>query len=309
LKIAIVGCGAMGSIYAALFSDSGHEVFAIDTNAAHVNAINKYGLKIIGASGDRTIRLAAFTKAPQKKVDLVIVAVKAIYLDSAVPAIRTLIDSESILLTIQNGLGGAEKLARIIKHHNFLIGVAQGFGASMKEPGLVHHSDMKSIRIGRLQHIISDGTQERLLNDVTKIWKQAGFEAYAEQDIRSVQWEKLICNVAYSSVCALTGMTLGEVLRDEHISSISRAAAIEAWEVARAQNISLSFDDPIKEIQDFGERMPNAKPSVLLDIEAGRPSEIQFISGAVPEEAKKVGKSAPVNSTLTGLVKSLENSR
>ena len=76
MKIAIVGCGAMGSIYAALFSDSGHDVFAIDTNVAHVNAINEYGLKVIGASGDRTIRLAAFTKAPQIKVDLVIVAVK-----------------------------------------------------------------------------------------------------------------------------------------------------------------------------------------------------------------------------------------
>lgn len=299
----------MGSIYAALFSDSGHDVFAIDTNVAHINAIKKNGLKVIGASGDRTIRLTAFTEAPQKKVDLVIVAVKAVYLYSVEHTIRTLTDSESIVLTIQNGLGGAEKLARTINHRNFFIGVAQGFGASIEKPGLIHHSDMKSIRIGRLQNIISDDTQERLLKEVTKTWENAGFEAYAEQDIRTVQWEKLICNVAYSSVCALTGMTLGEVLCDEHISSISRAAAIEAWEVARAQKIPLSFDDPIKEIEDFAERMPNAKPSVLLDIEAGRRSEIQFISGAVPKEAKKVGKSAPVNNTLTGLVSSLESRR
>jgi 2-dehydropantoate 2-reductase len=299
----------MGSIYAALFADSGHDVFVVDTNVSHVKAINQNGLKITGASGDRTIRLEAFTEAPLKKADIVIVAVKAMYLTSAVPAIRTLIDSGSIIVTIQNGLGGAESLAGVIKHRNFLIGVAQGFGASILEPGLIHHSDMKSIRIGRLQSIAGDDSQEQLLNDVTKIWQHAGFEAYAEQDIRAVQWEKLICNVAYSSLCALTGMTLGEVLGDEYIGNISRAAAIEAWEVARAHNILLSFDDPVKEIRDFGERMPNAKPSVLLDIEAGRPSEILFISGAVPIEAKKVGKTAPVNNTLTGLVRSLERCR
>ncbi|HIF73634.1 MAG TPA: 2-dehydropantoate 2-reductase [Porticoccaceae bacterium] len=309
MKIAVVGCGAMGSIYAALFADSGHDVFVVDTNVSHVKAINQNGLKITGASGDRTIRLEAFTEAPLKKADIVIVAVKAMYLTSAVPAIRTLIDSGSIIVTIQNGLGGAESLAGVIKHRNFLIGVAQGFGASILEPGLIHHSDMKSIRIGRLQSIAGDDSQEQLLNDVTKIWQHAGFEAYAEQDIRAVQWEKLICNVAYSSLCALTGMTLGEVLGDEYIGNISRAAAIEAWEVARAHNILLSFDDPVKEIRDFGERMPNAKPSVLLDIEAGRPSEILFISGAVPIEAKKVGKTAPVNNTLTGLVRSLERCR
>ena len=299
----------MGSIYAALFADSGHDVFVVDTNVSHVKAINQNGLKITGASGDRTIRLEAFTEAPLKKADIVIVAVKAMYLTSAVPAIRTLIDSGSIIVTIQNGLGGAESLAGVIKHRNFLIGVAQGFGASILEPGLIHHSDMKSIRIGRLQSIAGDDSQEQLLNDVTKIWQHAGFEAYAEQDIRAVQWEKLICNVAYSSLCALTGMTLGEVLGDEYIGNISRAAAIEAWEVARAHNILLSFDDPVKEIQDFGKRMPNAKPSVLLDIEAGRPSEILFISGAVPIEAGKVGKTAPVNNTLTGLVRSLERCR
>ena len=299
----------MGSIYAALFADSGHDVFVVDTNVSHVKAINQNGLKITGASGDRTIRLEAFTEAPLKKADIVIVAVKAMYLTSAVPAIRTLIDSGSIIVTIQNGLGGAESLAGVIKHRNFLIGVAQGFGASILEPGLIHHSDMKSIRIGRLQSIAGDDSQEQLLNDVTKIWQHAGLEAYAEQDIRAVQWEKLICNVAYSSLCALTGMTLGEVLGDEYIGNISRAAAIEAWEVARAHNILLSFDDPVKEIQDFGKRMPNAKPSVLLDIEAGRPSEILFISGAVPIEAENVGKTAPVNNTLTGLVRSLERCR
>ena len=305
----MVGCGAMGSIYAALFSDSGHDVFVVDTNVSHVKAINQNGLKITGASGNRTIRLEAFTKAPLKKADIVIGAVKAMYLISAAPAIRTLIDSRSIIVTIQNGLGGAESLAGVIKHRNFLIGVAQGFGASILKPGLIHYSDMKSIRIGRLQSITGADSQEQLLNDVTKIWQDAGFEAYAEQDIRAVQWEKLICNVAYSSLCALTGMTLGEVLGDEYIGNISRAAAIEAWEVARAHNILLSFDDPVKEIQDFGERMPDAKPSVLLDIEAGRPSEILFISGAVPIEAEKVGKTAPVNNTLTGLVRSLERCR
>jgi 2-dehydropantoate 2-reductase len=309
LEIGVVGCGAMGSIYAALFAESGHNVFVVDTNIAHVEAIKRSGLKITGASGERVIKFQAYTAVPPRKAELLVVAVKAMHIASAIPAIRALITPKTMLVTIQNGLGAAEELVRTIKHRKTFVGVAQGFGASMPKPGLIHHSDMKAIRIGSFQPAPEGNRLGHLLNDLTSIWQNAGFETYSERDIRVAQWEKLICNVAYSPLCALTGMTLGEVLRNEYISKISRAAAVEAWEIARDHNIPLNFDDPVKEVRNFGERMPNAKPSVLLDIEAGRPSEIDVINGAVPIEAEKVGSSAPVNSTLTNLVRSLERTR
>lgn len=124
-----------------------------------------------------------------------------------------------------------------------------------------------------------------------------------------MQWERLICNVAYSALCALTGMVIGEVLDDPEIGPVSRAAAIEAWSVARARGVAISVEDPVAHVREFAARMPSAKPSVLLDVEAGRISEIDVINGAIVREAKKADMFAPVNATLTGLVKALEQRR
>jgi 2-dehydropantoate 2-reductase len=306
LKIAVVGCGAMGSIYAALFAAVNHEVFVVDADASHVDAINTMGLRVTGASGDRTVKVQASTKPRSQTADLIIVAVKARHVESVIPAVTALLQSNSIVLTIQNGLGSAEPLADALTTNQLLIGVAQGFGASLTEPGVVHHNDMKAIRIGAQLDDYDDQSGLRISEQISKLWCQAGFDCTAEADIARVQWEKLICNAAYSGPCALTGLTVGEVLDHPHIGPISQAAATEAWQVARACGHNLSFDDPVQEVKQFAARMPAAKPSVLLDIEAGRKSEIDYINGAVPYQAAKVGLTAPVNATITGLVQTIE---
>ncbi len=271
MKAAVVGCGAMGSIYAALLASSGNVVCAVDHNTRHVAAINEHGLRVSGASGDRVVDMVAYTEPPEMLVDLVVIAVKAAHVADMV---------------------GPERL---------LVGVAQGFGASLPADGHAHHNDMKAIRMGAYS-----GTAIEPAQHIASIWSSAGFDAVAVADIASMQWGKLICNVAFSAQCALTGMTLGEVVDHPEMGSTSRAAALEAWEVAQALNVALDFDDPVQQVRDFADRMPLAKPSVLLDIEAGRTSEVGVINGAVPREAKKVGMTAPVNATLTGLVQALE---
>jgi ketopantoate reductase len=125
-------------------------------------------------------------------------------------------------------------------------------------------------------------------------------------DIAAKQWDKSICNVAYRGPCALTGLTVGQLMDDPDVGPISRSAATEASEVARALGIALGFADPVEHVRAFAEGMPDAKPSVLLDVEAGRLSEIGVINGAIPREAEKVGLTAPVDATLTWLVHSLE---
>jgi 2-dehydropantoate 2-reductase len=160
---------------------------------------------------------------------------------------------------------------------------------------------MKAIRMGGYTH----GNSTRL-NNIVSIFAASGFDTEAVNNIEVVQWEKLICNVAYSGPCALTGLTVGEVVDDPIVGPVSRAAAVEAWEVARQRNIAIAVDDPVAYVQDFAKRMRSAKPSVLLDIEAGRRSEIDVINGAVEREAMRVNSSAPVNATITALVRSLE---
>jgi 2-dehydropantoate 2-reductase len=101
-------------------------------------------------------------------------------------------------------------------------------------------------------------------------------------------------------------MTVGQVMDDPEMGPVSRAAATEAWAVARASGIAVGVTDPVAHVRNFGAAMPNAKPSALLDHEARRVSEIDVINGAVPRQGARVGLEAPVNATLTALAKAIE---
>lgn len=304
MNIFVVGCGAMGSIYAALLASAGHDVCVVDPNVEHISTINRRGLRVAGASGDRTVQLKGYTTAPTAQADLVICAVKARFVESAAGSLRSLLAPHTRVLTIQNGLGSADIIAEQVGAARLIVGVAQGFGASLPEPGYAHHNDMKAIRMGAYATMAQHEVEA-----IAQLWADAGFDAAAVEDIAAMQWEKLICNVAYSAPCAITGLTVGEVLNHPQMHLVSQAAAREAFEVAVASGVHLQFDDPDKEIRDFAGRMPNAKPSVLLDLQAGRISEVDVINGAVPRQAEKAGLKAPVNATLTALVQTLETSQ
>lgn len=297
MKIAIIGCGAMGSVYAGLFAGAGHEVLAIDRNRRHVAAMAERGLRVEGASGDRTVALRAYTAPPAEAVDLLVVAVKAAQAGEAAKAARPLLGPGTLVLTIQNGLGSADFVAEALGGERLIVGIAGGFGASLRGPGHAHHNGMQTIRMGPYGAL-----DPAPVAAIVALWQEAGFQAEAAPDIAAMQWEKLICNVAYSGPCALTGLTVGAAMDDPVIGPVSRAAALEAWRVARARGVALTVADPVAHVRAFASRIPDAKPSLLLDHEAGRPGEVDFINGAVPREAAKAGIDAPVNATITALV-------
>ena len=301
MKIAIMGCGAMGSVYAGLLASAGNEVLAIGRSPEHVEAIRMHGLRVEGASGDRTVQLTASQTAPSTPVDLLVIATKAAGARMAARQARPLIAAHTMVLTIQNGLGSADEVAEEIGAQRLLVGIAAAFGASLRAPGHVRHEGMAAIRIG--PHARS---AMGLARQAAAVWQQAGFNAEAVADVPAMQWEKLICNVAYSGPCALSGLTVGQAMDDPHIGLVSRAAAQEAFDVARALGIALPITNAVAHVRAFGERVRDAKPSVLLDHERGRASEIDFINGAIPRQAARCGLDAPVNATLCALVKQRE---
>ena len=142
MKVVIVGVGAMGSVYAALLADAGvHEIWAVDTWAEHVAAINAAGLRVEGASGDRTVKLSATTNpADVTDADLVIIATKDDGVDAAANAALGMAKPNAPILTIQNGLGSADRVADVVGADRILMGVVGGFGASMHGPGHAHHN-------------------------------------------------------------------------------------------------------------------------------------------------------------------------
>ena len=304
MNICVLGCGAMGSIYAGLFCAAGHRVSVVGRHRAHMHAIQQHGLRISGASGDRTVNPIVRETVPDEDVDLLIIAVKAGAVAEAAQACVDKLDRISTLLTIQNGLGSADIVAEILDSNRLLVGIAQGFGSSLVAPGHAHHNDMKAIRLGS-----HTAEASHLSESTAALWRDAGFDAAAVEDILAAQWEKLICNVAYSAPCAITGMTVGEAMEDRALGPLTQEAAREAYDIARALEIPLSFDDPVAYVRAFASRMPNAKPSVLLDIESGKPSEVGVINGSLPLQAARIGRDAPVNAALTALVRAIENRR
>jgi 2-dehydropantoate 2-reductase len=301
VKIAIVGTGAMGSVYAGLFAAAGHEVWAIDSWKEHIEAIRAKGLRVEGASGDRTVKLNASTNASEAgSCDLVILATKAMHVAAAAASIRAM-PGNAPVLSIQNGIGGPDTAAFVLGKERVLVGVVGGFGASMKGPGHAHHNGMELVRLGEFGGPITDR-----LKRVEEAWKSAGFKVKLFDDIDQLVWEKLLCNCAYSGPCAISERTVGEVMNDPDLSRVSAACATEGFLVSQKKKIKLGFDDPVAYVRDFGSKIPNARPSVLLDLMAKRKSEIDVINGSIPRVGKEVGVNAPVNEAITALVREKE---
>ena len=301
-KVAIIGCGAMGSVYAALMASAGHEIHAVTLWPDHAGAMARYGLRVEGASGDRTVRLhAATTPGGIGHCDLVIIATKAFDVEAAARSALPLLSSGTVVQTIQNGLGSAEQVAPIVGADRLAVGVVGGFGASLRAPGHVHHNGMEMVRFGAFA-----GLSRERLAAAAAIWESAGFRVMLFDDLRRMVWEKLIMNVTFSGTCCLTGLTIGEVMRDEDAWRVARGCAEEAIAVARALGIRLEVGDPIEHIRHLGGRIPEARPSMLLDHLARRRSEIDVINGSIPREGRKVDVATPVNDTVVALVKARE---
>jgi 2-dehydropantoate 2-reductase len=301
-KVAIVGCGAMGSVYAALMASHGHEVHAVTLWPDHALAMARDGLRVEGASGDRTVRLhAATTTEGIGPCDLVVIATKAYDVEAAARSALTLLGPGTVVQTIQNGLGSAERVAPIVGADRLAVGVVGGFGASLRAPGHVHHNGMEMVRFGSYA-----GLPRTALEASAAIWESAGFKVLLFDDLDRMVWEKLIMNVTFSATCCLTGLTIGEVMRDENAWRVARGCAEEAVAVAKARGIRLEVGEPIEHIRRLGSKIGDARPSMLLDHLARRRSEIDVINGAIPREGAKVGVATPVNETVVALVKARE---
>jgi len=260
------------------------------------------GLRLEGASGDRTVRVNATTNAADAgQCDLAILSTKAMHVEKAAQSMQPLLRKDTVVLSIQNGLGGPDTAAKVLGRERVLVGVVGGFGASMKAPGHAHHNGWELVRLGELAGPISPR-----LEVVAEVWRSGGFRVKCFDDIDQLVWEKLICNVCFSGTCAVTERTIIEVIEDADAWMVASGCATEAYNVARARDIKLDFADPVAYVRAFGMKIPNARPSMLLDHMAGRMSEIEAINGAIPVAAKKAGIAAPFNEVISALVRAKE---
>ncbi|NYT79148.1 2-dehydropantoate 2-reductase [Alcaligenaceae bacterium] len=303
-KVAIVGCGAMGSVYAGLMASAGHEVHGITLWPDHVAAIRAKGLHVTGKSGDRTVALASASTTTDGigHCDLVIISTKAFDVLAAATAALPLVGPRTVIQTIQNGVGSPEQAAQVLPVDQMVVGVVGGYGASVPEPGHAHHNGLEVTWFGKYGNVADD-----LFEGAADIWRGSGFDVKIHDDVKSMVWQKLIMNVAYSGTSCVTGLTIGQIIDNPHAWSVARACSEEAVAVSRAMGVVLGFDDPIGHVKNLGGKIPNAKPSMLLDSQAGRYGEIDAINGAISRLGAELNVPTPVNDVVVALVRAKES--
>jgi 2-dehydropantoate 2-reductase len=305
MRIAIVGTGAMGSVYAGRFGKAGHDVWAIDVWREHLDAITTSGLTVSGASGTFVVEGIRAGRAPREAApcDLWVIATKAADVEDVAAEIAQLLRPEDVVMALQNGLGAGERVARHLPESHIVVGIAEGFGSSIPEPGHVHHEGMRLIRIGEM----NGGMTERV-RDIEQLWLDAGFNVRAFADVNVMVWEKFLCNVTLSAPCAVFDVTVGELMADPAAWKVALGCTTEAYRLGVAKGIEFHFDDPLRYVSEFAATIPNASPSMRLDHLARRRSEIDVINGQVVTLSHELGLAAPYNETLCAVARRRESS-
>ena len=303
MRVCIVGCGAVGSIFAANLAQLDDvEIWAYDLAQEHVDAINANGLRLSGA-GEVVGKLRA-TSVPGElpACDFGIVATKSMHTEAAIAATAHAF-ADGAVCSVQNGIGNEETLAghvsRVIRGTTFPAG-------RIVEPGHVQWDVKGDTTIGPFEPSPASFDEvERLAEACTR----AGLPTEAVADARGPQWRKLIFNAATNPVGALTGLTHGRVCEDAALRRLVSGLVDEGKAVAAAQNIVLDADP--EELIDHAAKPEVAydhKASMLQDVEARRETEIDYLNGGIVRFGREHGVPTPLNEAILALVKGLEKS-
>src|SRR5436190_3100869 len=302
MRVCIVGCGAVGSLFAANLAQLEEvEVWAYDLFEEHVEAINRAGLRLSGA-GEVLGRLTATSDpAALPACDFGIVATKAMHTAAAVEATAAAFTGGCVA-TVQNGLGNEEAIA---KHAERVIRGTTFPAGKLLEPGHVQWDVKGDTTLGPYD----DATPFEAVEQLADACTRAGMPTHAVRDARGPQWRKVIFNAATNPVGALTGLTHGRVCERPDLRRLVSALVDEGRAVAAAQGIELDADP--EELIDHAARPDVAyehKASMLQDAEARRPTEVDYLNGGIVRAAREHGVPAPLNEAIWALVKGVEAS-
>ena len=301
MRIAVVGAGAMGSLFGGLLAEAGEDVILVDIWEEHVKAINERGLHIRGVSGDRIIRVRATTKhAEVGPVDLVLFQVKSYATEKAIRDALPMIADHTVVLTLQNGLGNVEKIAEVIGRERVLAGTT-AHGATVLGPGEIYHAGKGPTVIGEI-----DGRITERVKRIAEVFNRAGIETEVTDNVLGAIWTKMLANVAINALTAITGLYNGELLELEETKTVMLKAVEEAVAVARAKGIKLLVEDPFEFVIKVAKATATNKSSMLQDVERGRRTEIDAINGMIVRYGRELGIPTPVNETLVAAVKGIE---
>jgi len=318
MRFLIAGAGAIGGYIGARMARAGQEV-TLFARGPHLRAMKEHGLRILSAEGDFEVRPQVVgSLADAGPVDVIVLGVKAHGLTRLAPQLHALISEGSTVVSTQNGIpwwyfqvGAGDFTGVPIERvdpggvigasidPSRVVGSLVYLGTEIVEPGVIRHTEGNRISLGE-----PDGSRSERCRAIAEALIQAGLRCPVTARIRHEIWVKLLGNVAFNPLSALTRATLGQMARDPDLCQVVRSIMIEVEAVANKLGVELpiSIDQRIAGAEKVGEH----KTSMLQDLEAGRPMEVEPVVGAVVELGERLGISMPHTRTVYACVKLLE---
>ncbi len=303
MRIAVLGGGgAMGGMFGAWLARAGQDVILIDVSKPAVEAINRDGLTIEEKDGSlATVRVEATDRPAEiAPVDLILTFVKCYHTEAAIRGAMPMVGAGTVVLSLQNGWGNADRIAAVAGRERVIVGLTYHSG-TLVAPGHVKHPGAGMTHIGELDGRLSDR-----LAEAAGVLRDAGIEVTASTAILDEIWKKLALNVCTLPTAALLGFFANELNEFEGTRSIMRALLAETAAVARAQGIRLDEEERWAAITGLLDRAVGARGSMVQDVDARRPTEIDVINGAIVSAGRRHGIATPVNDTMVGLISSLQ---
>jgi 2-dehydropantoate 2-reductase len=297
----------MGAFIGSAIAKGGEEVWFLDPYEAHMRAINENGLKVKVNGVDSVVQgIRATTKAEDVgKVDVAILMVKGVFTKQACENLRTISGDDTVILTLQNGVGNIDIMIEEGFHVSRLGHGVVAYGASMIEPGYISGS-MKNdqhVHIGPY-----DKSYNSVLDKTAQVMAKGGFQAHYMDDPEIHIWEKLGRNCGGNAPSGLARTNLGGWLCNPIAKPLTLLIQDEVVKVAHAKGIMLDREIFVKanQVTDIGP-MGAHLTSTAQDLLAKKPTEIEFLNGAVVREGKKLGIETPYNNAIYILTKVYEN--
>lgn len=301
MKIAIVGPGAMGCLFAGMLSRGGHEVWLLDRQPERARLVSRRGLWISGVTGEFNAPVRA-TVSPTDvgAAGLVLITVKSYDTEEAALAAEPMVGQETAVLTLQNGLGNIEVLARHFGPERVIGGVTSQ-GATLIAPGQVRHAGQGTTVIGEL-----NGALTERLRDIAAEFSGSGLHVELTTNLDSVLWGKLAVNAGINAIATLAQLRNGGLLESRHLRQLLRSAVKEVADVAHAKGIELPEPDMEAYAEEICQRTADNVNSMLQDVHRQRRTEVEAINGAVVEAGGTAGIPTPTNWVLTSLIRGIE---
>ncbi|MFC1532153.1 ketopantoate reductase family protein [Thermodesulfobacteriota bacterium] len=295
----IVGPGAMGCLFASRLNNAGYDVTLLDYRTERAEKINQQGIIVTGVTGDYSASVPAAVSGISTQPDFTLICVKSTKTREAGKAIEPWLSQNSVVVTLQNGVGNLEILEEIFGKEKVLGGVTAE-GATVLGWGKIRHAGQGSTIIG------PKGDPGSPSEKLVSAFNKAGFKAGSEDNVEELIWGKLIINVGINALTAITGLKNGRLPELTGTRLIMEEAVREAVAVVKAKKIHLPYPNPLGRVMEVCRDTAGNIASMLQDVLNKKITEVDFINGAIVREGEAFGIPTPVNRTLTSLVRTIQ---